>query len=93
MLVAQRGSGGLLFGGAAGGFGLAHGIGAGLALLSLAVLGEQKVPGAHEAIARICAWTDQWQQGDNNSPWWPGFITPCPVRARSVDASLRPWPS
>ncbi|SEG94751.1 Lanthionine synthetase C-like protein [Actinacidiphila yanglinensis] len=91
--VAPNGEPSPQFPGGHGNFGLAHGIGASLALLSLAVLGEQKAPGAHDAIARICAWTDQWQQGDNDSPWWPGFITPSQVRAHSVDATLRPRPS
>jgi hypothetical protein len=64
--------------------GVAHGIGAVLALLSLAVLQGLPVPGMDEAAARICGWTDQWRN-DTGGPWWPGFITP--------DQNARPRPS
>ncbi|RAY14999.1 lantibiotic modifying enzyme [Actinomadura craniellae] len=64
--------------------GVAHGIGAVLALLSLAVLQDIPVPGMPEAIERICGWTDQWRN-DTDGPWWPGFVTP--------DQSARPRPS
>ncbi|WEH31957.1 lanthionine synthetase C family protein [Streptomyces sp. AM 4-1-1] len=76
-----------------GNFGLSHGIGAALALLSLALLGHRPVPGAHEAIARICAWSDQWRQDTPDGAWWPGLITADQVRADGVEASLRPRPS
>jgi len=42
--------------------GVAHGIGAVLALLSLAILQELPVPAMDEAAARICDWTDRWRQ-------------------------------
>ncbi len=76
-----------------GNFGLAHGIGSVLALLSLAHLRGLPVVGADEAIARICAWTDLWRQHGDAGPWWPGFITVNQVRERRVEPTLRPRPS
>ncbi|WP_433464093.1 lanthionine synthetase C family protein [Spirillospora sp. CA-128828] len=57
--------------------GVAHGIGAVLALISLALLQGHPAPGLAEAIERICAWTDQWRH-DTDGTWWPGVITPDP---------------
>lgn len=76
-----------------GNFGLSHGIGSVLAVLSLAILRGITVPGAEDAAHRICAWTDQWRQGDQASPWWPGFITVAQAGAQRVDPVLRPRPS
>nr|WP_243274912.1 lanthionine synthetase C family protein [Streptomyces albus] len=76
-----------------GNFGMAHGIGSVLALLSLSLLDGPAVPGAREAAERICAWTDRWRQDDATGPWWPGFITLDQVRRHHVDPALRPRPS
>ncbi len=76
-----------------GNFGLAHGIGAVLALLSLALIRGLSIVGADEAVARICAWTDQWRQHDHAAPWWPGLITAEQVREQRVEPALRPRPS
>lgn len=76
-----------------GNLGLAHGISAVLALLSLALLRNQLVPGADEAIARICSWTDQWRRQSGTGPWWPGFITFDQACERHVSPALRPRPS
>ncbi|MEV6987275.1 lanthionine synthetase C family protein [Sphaerisporangium sp. NPDC051017] len=76
-----------------GNFGLAHGIGSVLALLSLALLRNLPVAGADEAIERICAWTDLWRQQDDAGPWWPGLITVDQVREQRVEPTLRPRPS
>ncbi|KPC88273.1 lantibiotic modifying enzyme [Streptomyces sp. NRRL F-6602] len=76
-----------------GNFGMAHGIGSVLALLSLSLLHGPAVPGTREAIERVCAWTDQWRQHDATGPWWPGFITPDQARRQHVDPALRPRPS
>ncbi|MGX9225142.1 thiopeptide-type bacteriocin biosynthesis protein [Streptomyces albus] len=76
-----------------GNFGMAHGIGSVLALLSLSLLHGPAVPGTREAIERICAWTDQWRQHDATGPWWPGFITLDQARRQHVDPALRPRPS
>lgn len=76
-----------------GNFGLAHGIGSTLAVLSQALLYGVTVPGTAEAVERICAWTDHWRQGDDDQPWWPGQITEQQVADRRVHSSLRPRPS
>ncbi|GAA4211372.1 lanthionine synthetase C family protein [Microbispora amethystogenes] len=76
-----------------GNFGLSHGIGSVLALLSLAVLRHVPVAGMTGAIERICEWTDLWRQQDDTGPWWPGFITFDQVREQHVSPSLRPRPS
>ncbi len=77
-----------------GNFGASHGIGAVLAVLSIAELhGAARTTAAIDAIARICAWTDQWRQGDPDAPWWPGLITIGQARTRQVDPALLPVPS
>ncbi|WP_129841979.1 lanthionine synthetase C family protein [Streptomyces sp. RFCAC02] len=76
-----------------GNFGMAHGIGSVLALLSLAILDNLAIPGTRDAVERICAWTDQWLQHDATGPWWPGFITVDQARQHHVDPALRPRPS
>lgn len=63
------------FPGGHGNFGMSHGIAAPLALLSLAVLRGIVVEGHTDAIGRICAWLDAWQQEHPCGPWWPGFVT------------------
>ncbi|HCA86078.1 MAG TPA: lantibiotic modifying enzyme [Streptomyces sp.] len=76
-----------------GNFGLAHGIGATLAVLSQALLYGVAVPGVTDAVERICAWTDRWRQGDDAQPWWPGQITEQQAADRRVHSDLRPRPS
>ncbi len=76
-----------------GNFGLSHGIGSVLALLSLVLLHNLPVAGTDEAVGRICRWTDQWRQQDKAGPWWPGLITIDQIREQHVDPSLRPRPS
>ncbi|MET7319543.1 lanthionine synthetase C family protein [Streptomyces sp. NPDC005549] len=76
-----------------GNFGLAHGIGATLAVLSQALLYGVAVPGINDAVERICAWTDRWRQGDDAQPWWPGQITEQQAADRGVHSALRPRPS
>ena len=77
-----------------GNFGLSHGIGSVLAVLSLAMLRGLAVPGMADAAGRICDWTDQWRHGTTgNAPWWPGFITIEQSRDQRVDPGLRPRPS
>lgn len=56
-------------------FGLAHGITGPLALMALAVRRGVIVDGHTDAIARICAWLDAWQQPHPSGPWWPRTIT------------------
>nr|WP_237548135.1 lanthionine synthetase C family protein [Streptomyces sp. SID5473] len=81
------------FPGGHGNFGLAHGIGAPLSVISLALLRGADVPGLADAAGRICAWTDQWRQGDDTEPWWPGFITFDQAAEGHVEPALRPRPS
>jgi len=81
------------FPGGHGNFGMSHGISAVLAVLSLSILRGVTVPGAADAAGRICAWTDQWRDGDQGDPWWPGIITVRQAQARHVDPALRPRPS
>ncbi|WP_449341869.1 lanthionine synthetase C family protein [Streptomyces adustus] len=76
-----------------GNFGLAHGIGATLAVLSLAFLHGVHVPGIPEAIERICAWTDRWRQGEPAASWWPGYISRRQADDHHVHCALRPRPS
>ncbi|MGH4028781.1 lanthionine synthetase C family protein [Actinomycetota bacterium Odt1-20B] len=76
-----------------GNFGLAHGIGTALSVLSQALLHGVQVPGMIDAVERICVWTDRWRQGDDNRPWWPGQITVQQASDGHVPAALRPRPS
>ncbi|MBD2831807.1 lanthionine synthetase C family protein [Streptomyces pratensis] len=76
-----------------GNFGLAHGIGATLAVLSQALLYGVAVPGMNDAVERICAWTDHWRQGDDAQPWWPAQITEQQAADGRVHSDLRPRPS
>ncbi|MFZ3557190.1 lanthionine synthetase C family protein [Streptomyces sp. BH055] len=76
-----------------GNFGVAHGIHAVLSVLARALRQGLTVPGLPDAVRRICAWTDQWRQGDESAPWWPGQLTVQQVAEQHVDAALRPRPS
>jgi hypothetical protein len=76
-----------------GNVGVSHGIGSVLAVLSLAQLRGLGSTAITDAIARICAWTDEWRQGELDTPWWPGLITIGQVRDRRVAAELQPVPS
>ncbi|AVH54550.1 MULTISPECIES: lanthionine synthetase C family protein [Streptomyces] len=76
-----------------GNFGLSHGIGSTLSVLSLALLHGLAVPGMADAAERICAWTDQWRQWDENGPWWPGLISMQQATDGHVHPDLRPQPS
>ncbi|EOY45636.1 lanthionine synthetase C family protein [Streptomyces anthocyanicus] len=55
--------------------GVAHGIGGPLAVLSLAARRGVTVDGHLDAITRILAWLDHWQQDSPAGPWWPYWIT------------------
>ncbi|MDX3241731.1 lanthionine synthetase C family protein [Streptomyces sp. ME18-1-4] len=93
MNVAPTGSPHPDYPGGHGNFGLAHGIGSTLSVLSLALLRDLAVPGTVDAVERICAWTDQWRQGDQTTPWWPGYISMQQATDRHVHSALRPRPS
>ncbi|MGW7069447.1 lanthionine synthetase C family protein [Streptomyces sp. NPDC054855] len=55
--------------------GVAHGIGGPLAVLSLAARRGVTVNGHLDAITRVLAWLDEWQQDSPSGPWWPYWIT------------------
>lgn len=93
MNVAPTGSPHTDYSGGHGNFGLSHGIGSALSLLSLALLRDLAVPGMVDAVERICAWTDQWRQGDETAPWWPGYISMQQVTDNHVHPALHPRPS
>lgn len=73
-----------------GNFGMAHGISAALAVMAQALLRGLDVPGLTDAVERVCAWMDQWRQGDESCPWWPGLLDPEQVADGTVDPELRP---
>ena len=75
-----------------GNLGVSHGISAVIALVSLAVLQDLNVPGGRDAIAVLCAWTDQWRQDTDAGAWWPGYLTIDHLRY-GIDRSQQPRPS
>lgn len=81
------------FRGGHGNFGMSHGVAAPLALLSLAMRWGVVVEGHTDAIARICAWLDAWQQQHPSGPWWPGYITLEHVHKGHVEQSSHQRPS
>jgi hypothetical protein len=46
-----------------------------LTLLALAARHGRQIEGQTEAISRLCAWFDTWQQPSPHGPWWPQWIT------------------
>ncbi|MET9969120.1 lanthionine synthetase C family protein [Streptomyces sp. NPDC006356] len=93
MNVAPTGAPHTDYPGGHGNFGLSHGIGSALSLLSLALLRDLAVSGAVDAVERICAWTDYWRQDDETAPWWPGYISMPQATSHHVHSALRPRPS
>ncbi|QSB12856.1 lanthionine synthetase C family protein [Natronosporangium hydrolyticum] len=73
-----------------GNLGVAHGISAVVALLSLAILRGLPVPGARQALADLCGWIDRWCQDSETAPWWPGFVTTSQVHGSQPPARPRP---
>ncbi|MEV0167797.1 lanthionine synthetase C family protein [Nonomuraea fuscirosea] len=55
--------------------GVAHGAGGILAVFAIALRDGVAVDGQADAIQRICACLDQWQQDGEAGPWWPQWIT------------------
>ncbi|MFI7077569.1 lanthionine synthetase C family protein [Micromonospora sp. NPDC049903] len=74
-----------------GNLGIAHGISAVLALLSLAILHDIPTASLQDAVARLCGWTDQWRTDEPAGTWWPGYLTI--EQARSLAPPHRPRPS
>jgi hypothetical protein len=56
--------------------GVAHGISAPLAVLSLAVLRGVTVNGHTDAIGRMCAVLDAYRRTGPAGAWWPYYLTP-----------------
>jgi hypothetical protein len=81
------------FPGGHGNIGMSHGIAAPLAVLAVAVRDGVVVGGQMDAIGRICAWLDTWQQEHSDGPWWPGFITLNDVHNGHVEITSRQRPS
>lgn len=50
--------------------GIAHGITGPLAVLSIAIAQDIRVPGDTDAIERILTWLDQQRVDDQRGPWW-----------------------
>lgn len=74
-----------------GNLGVAHGISAIIALLSLAVLHDLTTTGLRDALTRLCVWTDQWRQDGGTGPWWPGYLTV--AHTSRLEPAPRPRPS
>ncbi|MDH6630054.1 hypothetical protein M2271_007904 [Streptomyces sp. LBL] len=54
--------------------GMAHGIGGVLGLLALAARHGTFVDGHDEALGRILAWLDRWQEDTGRGPAWPYWV-------------------
>jgi len=76
-----------------GNLGMSHGIAGPLALLSLALRRGVVVDGHTDAITRICAWLDTWQQQHPAGPWWPGIITWDEVHTQHIQQPRHGRPS
>lgn len=76
-----------------GNLGMAHGISAVIAVLALAALSGVAPADTRDALAELCAWTDQWRQDTDTTPWWPGYITYDNARTRQIARTQRPRPS
>lgn len=76
-----------------GNLGMSHGIAGPLALLSLALRRGAVVGGHTDAITRICAWLDAWQQQHPSGPWWPGIITLNEAHTEHIPQSSHGRPS
>ncbi len=55
--------------------GMAHGIAGPLTLLAAALRRGIEVDGHVEAIERILAWLDTWEQTSPSGAWWPYWVT------------------
>lgn len=56
--------------------GMAHGIAAPLAILSLSRIRGVTVPGQVEAIERVCTHLDTYRAGSSQGTWWPYYLLP-----------------
>ncbi|MFE7835803.1 lanthionine synthetase C family protein [Streptomyces sp. NPDC057474] len=73
--------------------GMAHGIGGVLALLALAARQGTFVDGHDEALGRILAWLDRWQEDTGRGPAWPYWVTRDELRTGPLTPSAPRRPS
>ncbi|GGX50724.1 lanthionine synthetase C family protein [Streptomyces noursei] len=73
--------------------GMAHGIGAVLALLALSARLGSTVTGHHQAMRTILAWLDRWKTNTGRGPVWPYWITRGELRAGQLAPSVPRRPS
>ncbi|MEY9841747.1 lanthionine synthetase C family protein [Streptacidiphilus sp. EB103A] len=73
--------------------GMAHGVGAVLALLALALRHGHTVGGHHRALRTILAWLDHWQEDDSPGVAWPYWITRAELRYGRLAPSAPRRPS
>lgn len=73
--------------------GLAHGIAAPLAILSLAMRRGITVDGHTDAITRVCAFLDTWRNHSPRGIWWPYYITRTHLRTGPATSTTRQRPS
>ncbi|GAA2041291.1 hypothetical protein GCM10009800_29590 [Nocardiopsis rhodophaea] len=73
--------------------GMAHGIAAPLAVLSLALRQGVTVDGDHDAIGRVCAFLDTWRNRGPKGAWWPYYITRAHLGTGPLAFTTRQRPS
>jgi hypothetical protein len=73
--------------------GTAHGIAGVLALLALAARHGTFVDGHDEALGRILAWLDRWQEDIGRGPAWPYWVTRDELRTGRLTPSAPRRPS
>ncbi|MFD9869063.1 lanthionine synthetase C family protein [Streptomyces niveus] len=73
--------------------GMAHGIGAVLALLALSARQGTTVTGHHQAMRTILAWLDRWKTNTRRGPAWPYWITRNELRTQRLAPTMPRRPS
>ncbi|WP_405824486.1 lanthionine synthetase C family protein [Streptomyces sp. NBC_00838] len=73
--------------------GMAHGIGAALALLALSARQGVTVTGHHQAMRTILAWLARWKTDTGRGPAWPYWITRDELRAQRLAPTIPRRPS
>ncbi|MEW2434308.1 lanthionine synthetase LanC family protein [Streptomyces caniferus] len=73
--------------------GMAHGVGAVLALLALSARRGTTVTGHHQAMRTILAWLDRWKTSAGRGPAWPYWISREDLRAGRLSATALRRPS
>ena len=73
--------------------GMAHGITAPLAVLSMALRRGVVVEGHADAITRVCTFLDTWRQHGPNGVWWPYYVTRAHLSSGRVGPTNQQRPS